>query len=321
MKGQLLALLQSGAYISGEEMSRKLGVSRTAVWKKLSALREQGYELESAPKKGYRLLSSPDTLLAHDIEAHLQTKTLGRNIHSYDSVASTQPLAHEEAAREAREGTLIVANEQQGARGRLGRQWQSTKGTSLSMSLLLRPDISVNQAPQLTLLAAVAVTRAIEAVSGLVCDIKWPNDILYGGKKLVGILTEMAADPDRVNYCIVGIGINCNQESNDFAETLAGIATSIKLETGNPVQRAKLVAAVMNEFEWLYDEYIKNGFAAIRPLWEARSVSLHTKLSARTPSRIVQGYSLGITDDGRLRIQDEDGQEHLIYSADIELDN
>lgn len=188
------------------------------------------------------------------------------------------------------------------------------------MSLILRPTIPIQQAPQLTLLAAVAVTRAIESVAGLECEIKWPNDILYKGKKLVGILTEMAADPDQLKYVIVGMGLNCNQAAADFNAELSTIATSIQAETGETVNRAKLVAQVMNEFEWIYQAYLDNGFKSIKSLWEARAISVHTNLYARTPNEVIYGYALGITDEGLLRVRDEHGKEHLIYSADIELD-
>lgn len=320
MKAKLLHLLKSGDYVSGEEMSQTLGVSRTAIWKQLNALREQGYEIESAPRKGYKLLSQPNTMFPHDIEPFLRTKSFGQTIHYFETVPSTQPLAHEHAAKGSEEGTLVLANEQSSGRGRLGRQWQANKGQTVSMTLVLKPAIPIHQAPQLTLIAAVAVTRAIEAVSGLECEIKWPNDILYKGKKLVGILTEMAADPDQLKYVIVGMGINCHQMGNDFKAELSTIATSIQAETGKTVNRAQLVAQIMNEFEWIYQAYLEKGFIAIKPLWEARAVSVNTYLYARTPNTVIYGYSLGITDDGLLRVKDEQGKEHLIYSADIELD-
>ncbi|WP_059105138.1 biotin--[acetyl-CoA-carboxylase] ligase [Shouchella shacheensis] len=320
MKERLLILLEEGEYVSGEEMSKKLGVSRTAVWKQLTALRDQGYTFESVPKRGYRLTGRPDTIHAHDVGAFLKTERLGRELHYYDTVSSTQTVAHEWANKGAVEGSLVLANEQQGGRGRLGRPWQSKKGTSVSMSLILRPHIEPHRAPQLTLLAAVAITRAIEQETGLRCDIKWPNDILLGGKKLVGILTEMAADPDFVQFVIVGMGVNINQQQEDFTEKIGDIATSLSIEAGRTIQRAALVAAIVNEFEWLYDEYVDHGFVRIRPLWEARSISVNTYLYARTPKEVIYGYSLGITDEGILRLKDENGAEHFVYSADIELD-
>ncbi|MBM7840187.1 BirA family biotin operon repressor/biotin-[acetyl-CoA-carboxylase] ligase [Alkalihalobacillus xiaoxiensis] len=320
MKAKLLHLLESGKYVSGEEMSQTLGVSRTAIWKQLKALREQGYEIESAPRRGYKLLATPDTMLPHDVKPFLRTESFGQMIHYFDTVPSTQPLAHGYAAKECEEGTLVLANEQSDGKGRLGRRWQANKGQSVSMSLVLRPTIPIQQAPQLTLLAAVAVTRAIESVAGLECEIKWPNDILYKGKKLVGILTEMAADPDQLKYVIVGMGLNCNQAAADFKAELSTIATSIQAETGETVNRAKLVAQVMNEFEWIYQAYLDNGFKSIKSLWEARAISVHTNLYARTPNEVIYGYALGITDEGLLRVRDEHGKEHLIYSADIELD-
>ncbi|SDB91103.1 biotin--[acetyl-CoA-carboxylase] ligase [Shouchella lonarensis] len=320
MKEKILSLLNEKTYVSGEEISQQLGVSRTAIWKQMKALVAEGYTFDAVTRKGYRIVSRPDTLKSYDIWPYLTTSFLGRHIHDYEVVSSTQFVAHEYANKEAPEGTLIVADAQQQGRGRLARPWQSKQGVGISMSLLLRPQIEPQRAPQLTLLAAVAVVRAIEQVSGLSCDIKWPNDILYKGKKLVGILTEMAADPDWVKYVIVGMGVNCHHEREDFADGLADVATSIQLETGKRISRANLVAATINEFEWLYEAYVEEGFMAIKPLWEARAISLHTYVHVRTSRETLHGYALGITDDGRLRVRDEGGDIHLVYSADIELD-
>lgn len=216
MKSLLLRLLLAGDYVSGEVISEQLNVSRTAVWKQIKALKEQGYTIQSTTNKGYNLLQAPDTVYAHDIEARVQTKTFGRDVIAYDSVPSTQPMAHQAATNSSHEGTLIVANEQTEGRGRLGREWVVEKEQTISMSLILRPTIPLTRAPQLTLVAAVAVARAIEKVAPIDCEIKWPNDLMVNGKKLVGILTEMAADPDQLHYVIVGIGINCHQGKMEF---------------------------------------------------------------------------------------------------------
>ncbi|UTR08491.1 biotin--[acetyl-CoA-carboxylase] ligase [Alkalihalobacillus sp. LMS6] len=320
MKALLVKLLRSGEYVSGEAISSDLNVSRTAIWKQIKALKEQGYTIESTTNKGYRLLQSPDTVRAHDIIGRVSTDSFGKTVFAYDSVESTQPLAHQVATNKGDEGTLIVANEQTQGRGRLGRKWLVGEGQTISMSLILRPTIPIAQTPQLTLVAAVAVVRAIEKVTGIDCEIKWPNDLLVKGKKLVGILTEMAADPDQLHYVIVGMGINCQQSGADFHEDVKGIATSIYQETGKTVHRATLIAEVMNEFEWLYRCYQEEGFRVIKPLWEARSISLHKKIHARTAKQVITGYASGLTDEGQLCITDLNGTTHLIHSGDIELD-
>ncbi|AIC94580.1 biotin--[acetyl-CoA-carboxylase] ligase [Shouchella lehensis] len=320
MKSLLLRLLLAGDYVSGEAISEQLHVSRTAVWKQINALKEQGYMIQSTTNKGYKLLQAPDTVKAHDIEARVQTKTFGKEVIAYESVSSTQPKAHQAATNGSQEGTLIVANEQTEGRGRLGREWVVEKGQSISMSLILRPTIPLTRAPQLTLVAAVAVARAIEKVAPLECEIKWPNDLMVNGKKLVGILTEMAADPDQLHYVIVGMGINCHQGNNDFHHEVKDVATSIYAESKQKINRSTLIAEVMNEFEWLYESYVDDGFQAIKTLWEARAISLQQRVIARTPKGTISGFACGITDEGQLRLREENGQEHLIYSADIELD-
>ncbi|GAF24196.1 LOW QUALITY PROTEIN: biotin-protein ligase [Bacillus sp. JCM 19047] len=320
MKSLLLRLLLAGDYVSGEVISEQLNVSRTAVWKQIKALKEQGYTIQSTTNKGYNLLQAPDTVYAHDIEARVQTKTFGRDVIAYDSVPSTQPMAHQAATNSSHEGTLIVANEQTEGRGRLGREWVVEKEQTISMSLILRPTIPLTRAPQLTLVAAVAVARAIEKVALIDCEIKWPNDLMVNGKKLVGILTEMAADPDQLHYVIVGIGINCHQGKMEFHNQVKDVATSIYAECGQKINRSTLIAEVMNEFEWLYQSYVNDGFQAIKTLWEARALSLQQRVIARTPKGTFSGFAYGITDEGQLRLREDNGQEHLIYSADIELD-
>ncbi|NEU31184.1 biotin--[acetyl-CoA-carboxylase] ligase [bacterium LRH843] len=308
-----------GEFVSGEKISRQLGVSRTAVWKHIDELRKNGYLLESAPRKGYRLISKPNSIHPHDIKLKLETERLGREQTYFDVIDSTQIVANKLAQDGTKEGHVVIANEQTAGKGRLGRKWHSRFGTSISMSLILRPNLPPQKTPQLTLLTAVAVVRAIKQQTGIKCDIKWPNDVLINGKKIVGILTEMQADPDVVHSVIIGIGLNANQLLEEMDPDIRKIATSLAIEKGKEVERASLISAILNEFEILYDLYIEQGFSAIRPLWEAHSISVGTHLYARTMKEVLYGYATGITEDGVLLLVDEKGTEHRIYSADIEI--
>lgn len=321
MKEKLLKVFEEhpGEFVSGEKISQQLGCSRTAIWKHIDELRKSGYKLESAPRKGYRMVSKADGIQPHEVKSKLKTERIGREQTYFDVVESTQIVAHKRAQEGVKEGHVVIANEQTAGKGRLGRKWHSRSGTSVSMSIILRPNLPPQQTPQLTLLTAVAVVRAIKQQTGISCEIKWPNDILINGKKLVGILTEMQADPDVVQSVIIGIGLNVNQQASDMAPDVREIATSIAIEKGERLERATIVAAILNEFEALYDLYLEEGFSKIRPLWEAHSISVGTYLYARTMQAVLYGYAKGITDEGVLLLVDEKGKTHHIYSADIEL--
>ncbi|MFC0470259.1 biotin--[acetyl-CoA-carboxylase] ligase [Halalkalibacter kiskunsagensis] len=320
MKESLLKIFAEhpDQFVSGEMISQQLGCSRTAIWKHIDELRKNGYELESAPRKGYRLIKKGDGIHSHEVGVALKTMRLGKEMTYLDTTESTQIVAHKLAQEGAREGHIVLANEQTKGKGRLGRNWHSKQGTSISMSLILRPDLSPQKTPQLTLLTAVAVVRALKNQTGINCEIKWPNDVLINGKKLVGILTEMQADPDRVHSIIIGIGINVNQQLKDLDPEIQGLATSLAIEGGKPFERALIVAAVVNEFETLYEHYLTNGFEAIKTLWETYSISVGKYIYARTMREVLYGFAKGITNEGVLLLEDEQGTLHQIYSADIE---
>lgn len=308
-----------GEFVSGQEMADYIGCSRTAVWKHIEDLRNDGYILEAVRRKGYRLLSVPEKVSANEIQMALETKRLGRVIHYEESVDSTQKIAHSLANRGAVEGTLVVAEEQTTGRGRLSRSWHSPKYTGVWMSLLLRPKIPLYEAPQLTLLAAVAAAQAIERVTTLQPEIKWPNDLLLNGKKITGILTELQAESDQIHSVIIGMGINANLTAIDFPQELEDIATSLFIESGQLVSRAKLIAEVLLCFETLYDRYLIEGFTPIKSLWESYAMSLGKEIKATMLNETVIGTALGITDAGVLLLEDKQGKVHSIYSADIEI--
>ncbi len=311
----------NGEFLSGQKISEELGCSRTAVWKHIEELRQAGYELEAIRRKGYRITKIPEKISSNEISLGLKTLNLGRVIHFEESVGSTQKIAHQLAHDGALEGTLVVAEEQTSGRGRLNREWFSPKYTGVWMSLILRPNLPPAKAPQLTLLTAVAISQAIEEVTSLRPDIKWPNDILLNKKKTVGILTEMQAEADKINSVIIGIGINVNQQLEHFPEELHTIATSLSIELKKPINRAELIQMVLLKFENLYQIYLEHGFYPIKLLWESYAISIGKKIIARTITGTLTGTAKGITEDGVLMLEGEDGKISYIHSADIELDN
>lgn len=308
-------------YLSGQHLADLVGCSRTAVWKHIEELRKEGFELEAVRRKGYRITKTPERVSADEIRLGLMTKTLGRNIHYEESVDSTQKIAHRLANEGAPEGTIVIAEEQISGRGRMDRKWHSPKYTGIWMSVILRPNIPPPRAPQLTLIAAVAVVQAIEEFTGLTPQIKWPNDILMNGKKVTGILTELQADSDRIMSIIIGMGINVNQQTEDYPDELQAIATSLSIEKGESLQRSDLIKALLNKLEQLYILYLDKGFYPIKLLWEGYAVSIGRNITARTITGSIYGKALGITEDGVLMIEDTKGKVHHVYSADIELDS
>ncbi|WP_042685677.1 biotin--[acetyl-CoA-carboxylase] ligase [Caldalkalibacillus thermarum] len=319
IRKQLLhELLKSRGFVSGEELSQKLSVSRTAIWKHIEELRKEGYQIEAVRKQGYRLVAEPKSLSPSSIISHLQTTWLGQNLHYFEEVESTQTIAHRLAREGAPSGTVVLADHQQAGKGRLGRSWFSPKGTGLWMSLLIRPHIPLTSVPQLTLLTSVAVLRAVKQLVSIPLHIKWPNDVLCGQKKVAGILTELDAEADRVRYVIIGIGINVNQQEEEFPTELRTKATSLRIEAQKALSRKELAIAILQEWEKLYGLYEQSGFGPVKTLWEAHTCSLGQHIVARTPHGQVEGIARGITDEGVLLLEDGQGTMHKIYSADIE---
>jgi BirA family transcriptional regulator, biotin operon repressor / biotin---[acetyl-CoA-carboxylase] ligase len=306
-------------YLSGQYIAEVIGCSRTAVWKHIEELRKEGFELEAVRRKGYRILKTPEKITADEIRLGLKTRFIGKNIHYEESVESTQKIAHLLAYEDAPEGTIVIAEEQVTGRGRMDRKWHSPKYSGIWMSLILRPKIPLTKAPQLTLLAAVAIVQAIEDLTNVTPEIKWPNDILISGKKVTGILTELQAESDRINSVIIGIGINVNQRKEDFPVELREIATSLLIEKEETVPRAELIKGIFLKLEKLYCLYLEKGFLPIKLLWESYAVSIGKVITARTLNTTIVGTALGITDDGVLLLKDHEDVTHHIYSADIEV--
>ncbi|MBS4217327.1 biotin--[acetyl-CoA-carboxylase] ligase [Bacillus sp. FJAT-49711] len=321
VKKQLYEALANadGKYLSGQALADIIGCSRTAIWKHIEELRKSGFELEAVRKKGYRLISKPDHLSGHEILFGLETKTMGRNVLYYDSVESTQMISHKAAREGAPEGTIVIAGEQTAGKGRMTRPWHSTKQKGIWMSMIIRPKLPPQKAPQFTLISAIACVRAIEEVTGLEPNIKWPNDILYKGKKLTGILTELQGEADKVNFLVIGIGMNVNQREEDFPDEVKKIATSLEFESGHTVSKTKVIQKILLYFEKYYELYMEQGFAPLKILWESYAAGIGKTIIARTITGEISGIALGITEEGILKVEDEKGKIHYIYSADIEF--
>ncbi|MBD7986097.1 biotin--[acetyl-CoA-carboxylase] ligase [Sporosarcina sp. Sa2YVA2] len=319
VKNELLKRLfeANGSPISGQEFADEFGLSRTAIWKYIKEFEEEGYGITSIRKKGYVLTHSPDRVNAANIQKHLKTKMYGHNITYYESCSTTQTIAHDDAQSGAPDGTLIIAEEQTAGKGRLARPWSSAARKGIWMSLIIRPSLMPQQAPQMTLVAAVAIVRAIEEVVKIEATIKWPNDIMIKGKKITGILTELQSDPDRVKAIIIGIGMNINHDMEDFPEEIQSIATSLKLESGETIDRSRLIAEILSFLELYTHMYEKHGFSPIKLLWEGYSNTAGKRIKAVMLNETIEGVALGISEDGLLEVKQDDGSIRGIYSADI----
>lgn len=317
----LQRLLQAdGKPISGQLLADELAISRTAIWKHIQSLQQQGYAIATVKNKGYVLTEAVDILSQVRMNMFLETKRFGHHYMHYDEVTSTQVIAHEQVRAGAPDGTVIVAESQTAGKGRMLREWSSVSQKGIWTTLILRPEIPPHLAPQFTLVIAVAVVNAIKALyPNIDARIKWPNDLLIEGKKVTGILTEMVAEADRVEAILVGIGINVNQQQQDFPEEIQTIATSLAEKVGQPIDRAELLAKVLQYSEHYCDLYVKHGFSRIKTLWEEASITIGNRVRATTIREVIEGTAIAISDSGVLQIRKENGEIVSVYSADIEL--
>lgn len=295
MKTEILKLLrEQDGYLSGQQICETLGVSRTAVWKVMNQLKEEGYQIEAVPNKGYHLLQTPDILSVSEIESRLTTDHMARKLYYYDVTDSTNTDCKRYMEEEGVHGTLVVADMQRAGKGRRGRSWESPSGHAIFMSLGLKPEISPNKASMLTLVMALAVCDGIAGATGQETGIKWPNDVVLHQKKICGILTEMSAEPDYINHVIIGVGINVNQ--TEFPEEIAKTATSLCIEMGQAVQRASVIAAVMSYFENYYEKFIQAGdLSAILEEYNDRLVNRNAQVRVLDPKGEFSGTALGLS--------------------------
>ncbi|MDD3159017.1 MAG: biotin--[acetyl-CoA-carboxylase] ligase [Anaeromusa sp.] len=320
MRARILKLLrqQSQDYLSGEEISRQLAVSRTAVWKHIQELKNHGYEIEAHPRKGYRLKSRPDLLLPEEIRAGLATQLLGKHIvHFYDT-SSTNNEAKRLAADDAVEGTIVVSEAQTLGRGRLNRGWFSPPGGGVWVSVILRPPFPPQEAPKCTLMAAVATVEAIREASGLNCGIKWPNDILWQGRKLVGILTEMSAEMDAINFVVLGIGINVSLQESDFPEELRNIGASVSMGAEREVSRVEVLQKLLERLEYWYQVVKQEGFEPVLEAWRRESVTLGQPVRVLAGEETYDGVAEELAEDGSLLVRTENGLRRVL-AGDVSL--
>ena len=310
-------LRDTDGYVSGQELCNKFGVSRTAIWKVINQLKEAGYEIEAAQNKGYHLIAAPDVMTEAELESLKNTQWAGCEIYCFDSIDSTNTKAKELAEAGHPSGTLVVADQQTLGRGRRGRSWESPAGTGIFMTLMLKPDINPNNASMLTLVAAMATARAITEVTGEAAQIKWPNDIVMNGKKVVGILTEMSAQFDYINHIVVGIGINVHNEG--FPEEIAKTASSLLLECGHRIHRASLIEAFLEEFERLYAVYLETeDMSGLQKEYDSLLVNRGRQVRVLDPKEPFEGKAMGITKKGELIVDTWESRK-LVSSGEVSV--
>lgn len=365
MKAEILNMLrESGDYVSGQRLCDLFGVSRTAVWKVINQLKEEGYQVDAVRNRGYRIVASPDVCTKEELDSlmHGQTAWAGQNVHYYRETDSTNIQAKQAGERGEPHGTLVVAETQTAGRGRRGRGWISPPGSSIYMSLLLRPTFEPDKAPMLTLVMAYSVARALQrclAGSGEVprvggeeagkagtggeeakgsareagetvqergaavrgkprIQIKWPNDIVLNGKKIVGILTEMSMQIDYVSHVVIGVGINVNTES--ISEEIKATATSLRIEMGRIVRRAPIIVEVMRQFEKNYERFVRHGdLAFLREEYDELLVNREKDVTVHDAKGAYKAHALGINERGELLVRREDGREEAVYAGEVSV--
>lgn len=314
----LSKLRNSSDFLSGEELCKVAGVSRAAIWKHIEGLREEGYVIEASPHLGYRLLDIPDTLIPAEIKWKLKTKVLGREVISYKKAGSTNDIAYALAERGLKEGPVIIAEEQEKGKGRHGRSWISPSKSGIYMSLILRPEITPNEISRITLLAAVATAKAIREMTGLPALIKWPNDILITNRKVCGILTEMRAEQDSVDFIIIGIGINVNTPLSKLPRGASSLKEELR-SAGKPpeISRIELVKRLLEKFEEGYFLLKKEGAGAIMEEWKRLTGMLGSRIKVVLQNRTFEGLAHDIDTDGALIVRNDAGTLEKISSGDI----
>ncbi len=307
--------------ISGAALSQDLGVSRAAIWARIEELRSLGYDIEASPHHGYRLLGAPDLLHADDLVSCLgATRVIGRDIRVFQSTTSTNDVVEKLARDGVKEGVVVFAESQSRGRGRLGRKWLSPARKGLWLSVLLRPNLRPLDATRLTVASATALRRAIQSVTGIEPEIKWPNDILVHGRKAAGILTELNAELDRIKYVILGIGVDVNMSASDFPAELRGQATSLKAELGKPLARSHLAVAILRELDEDYARVTAGRFSDVADEWEKHCTTIGRNVSIRVGERQIRGRAEALGEDGALLLRTEHGHLERIIGGDVTLE-
>lgn len=304
-------------FVSGARISKELGVSRTAVWKHIRSLRRAGYNIEAIPSRGYQLVKSPDVLVPEAILTGLGCQTIGARICCLDVTDSTNLQACRFGDGGEPEGMVVIADQQSCGKGRMGRRWESPAGVNLYVSILLRPAILPFDAPQLTFLSAVAVCRAIISETGLQATVKWPNDVLVQGKKVAGLLNEMSSETDRVNYVVLGIGVNLNMQEEQFPQALRYPATSLAIAGGRPVSRLDFTRTLLQQIDALYQLFLEQGSAPVLEEWMQLCDMTGKVVRVDGHELQLQGIMTGLADDGALLVRTATGKMERIYAGDV----
>jgi len=317
---EILQLLRESpsSFLSGEEISRRLDVSRTAVWKRIEHLRTVGYEIEASTRKGYRLIRSPDLLTPSEVRPFLGTKWMGTTIHHFHLIDSTNSKAYELALNGAEEGEVVIAESQKKGRGRLGRQWLSPLFSNLYLSVILRPEIPPYQASLVTLMAAVATADAIRKFSGLEPLIKWPNDILLKTKKVAGLLNEIHSEMDRIHFMILGIGVNLNMDRKMFSKEIREGATSLKIEMGQSISRKAFLQCLLQELEKWYEIFLKEGALPVLKTWRELAQIKGRPVKVTSFGETLVGVAIDVDPDGALILKTEQGERKRVVAGDVE---
>lgn len=314
----LLQLRKKGEFSSAEKLAQDLNVNPKELKPAKKELEKWGYKIETDSKKGYKLEKIPDLLLSMEIKHDLKSKILGREIHSYQALNSTNDLAFDLAEGEAPEGTLVVAEKQSRGKGRLGRSWFSPPRLGIWMSLILRPPLLPSQAPGLSIAASLALVLTTKELTGLPAFIKWPNDVIVNDRKFCGILTELSAELDKINFVILGTGINVNHTERDFPKNLRNIATSLRIEKGEQVSRVDFLKRFLEKFEKIYLQYKKTGLLTFKEECLRYSYLLGKKIKIQVGSEILEGKAENLDDNGALILRTKEGLK-TITAGDVSL--
>lgn len=300
-------------YLSGDQISHRLGITRQALWKHIHILKDSGYDIVAVPHLGYKLISSPDRLFVSEVARQLNTKFIAKKIYYFDTVSSTMDTAWQLAIKGSPDGTIILTESQTKGRGRLGRSWFSPKYKGIYLSLILRPKILPNQTPLITLMSAVSVCEAIKEKTGITCQIKWPNDILVHHKKIGGILTELNAETDLSRFVVVGIGLNVNNDKR----TLTMGATSLREQKKKELNRLDLLQEILRQIENNYLIFQKKGALAVIDKWRDWSVSLGRRVRVVYQKEHIEGQAVDIDIDGGLLIRNDAGLTQKVMAGDV----
>lgn len=324
MKSDILALLRnSGDYVSGQQLCDRFGVSRTAIWKVINQLKEEGYQIESVSRKGYRLLESPQDILSQsEIESRMTTQWAGRKVFFFNETGSTNTDAKRFAEMGEPHGATVVADMQTAGKGRRGRGWQSPAGTSVYFTILLRPDFAPDKASMITLVMALSVAQAAEKMTNLDIKIKWPNDIVVNKKKICGILTEMSTTPEmnEIQYVVVGVGVNANNTPEHFSEEVSQMATSLKMETGKHISRAALIEQILTCFEQNYEIFRKTlDMSGLQAAYQEHLINIGAQVRVLDPAGEYTGISKGIDPYGELIVEKDDGESVRVYAGEVSV--